>query len=427
MKETIFDNVILKDTWFTHTEDTTRFYTSIEVMSNTMNQTYIGYATFPKMTIDNKIWELWLTCVYLHLLNFQPFTNSKILPPNGLNDYSILFCNDLYSHNYQIWNKIFGRNIDISEYISNYPEFDPKKYNIENYSKVAVAMSGGKESSLAYHISVSYGLNTSGIFIDYIGKSKRREGQRMSEYLKQVGDNPVVITSNLIDFLCLLPSQYGKHSMYLSPTIMLLLMQCYCSKKDTLLVGNEYDNTCPKLENGTLYFGDNYEQSTVFERKLTQYLHDIGIDIQVFSPLYNLTETCIQSLLVDTSYFNYQESCLVPIKDNSNNYVSCGNCSKCKRIAAIIQSIGINTYYFDPAIFKNSSESIFNSLNGTDEAETLVYLLNQQGIYFDTSIESTYHKNVFQYNIDDMHPRICPLLSNYVISMVQTIPLNRMK
>ena len=56
-------------------------------------------------------------------------------------------------------------------------------------------------------------------------------------------DNPVVITSNLIDFLCLLPSQYGKHSMYLSPTIMLLLMQCYCSKKDTLLVGNEYDNT----------------------------------------------------------------------------------------------------------------------------------------------------------------------------------------
>ena len=43
MKETIFDNVILKDTWFTHTEDTTRFYTSIEVMSNTMNQTYIGF------------------------------------------------------------------------------------------------------------------------------------------------------------------------------------------------------------------------------------------------------------------------------------------------------------------------------------------------------------------------------------------------
>ncbi|MFA5433551.1 MAG: hypothetical protein WC319_11880, partial [Candidatus Paceibacterota bacterium] len=153
MKEAIFDNVILKDTWFTHTENTTSFYTSIEVISNTMNQTYIGYATFPKMTIDNKIWELWLTCVYLHLLNFQPFTNSKILPPNGLNDYSILFCNDLYSHNYQIWNKIFGRNIDISEYMSNYPEFDPKKYNIENYSEVAVAMSGGKESSLAYHIS----------------------------------------------------------------------------------------------------------------------------------------------------------------------------------------------------------------------------------------------------------------------------------
>ena len=43
MKEAIFDNVILKDTWFTHTENTTSFYTSIEVISNTMNQTYIGY------------------------------------------------------------------------------------------------------------------------------------------------------------------------------------------------------------------------------------------------------------------------------------------------------------------------------------------------------------------------------------------------
>ena len=119
-ESTRFSRVCCGETSIIHRDDTTTFITSFKITVGNLTQTYTGCATFPHMIVDDKIMELWLTSIYLHALNLQPITESKILPPNGLSKQSIEFCDDLYTHNYQIWHNIFGRTTDLTNSITNY-------------------------------------------------------------------------------------------------------------------------------------------------------------------------------------------------------------------------------------------------------------------------------------------------------------------
>jgi len=369
------------------------------------------------MIVDDKIMELWLTSIYLHALNLQPITESKILPPNGLSKQSIEFCDDLYTHNYQIWHNIFGRTTDLTNSITNYKELP--EYNIDTLDSVAVAMSGGKESILSYHIMKLLGCKVSGIFVDYVGRIKRREGQRLYNHLALSSSHNVSrIKSDLIDLLCLVPLEFGKHSMYLSPTICLILMQAYSERLSGLTVGNEYDNTCPTVQHNVPYFGDNYEQSTVFERKISQYLKDIGINIVVFSPVYNLSETCIQWLVSKTPYLKFQESCMSPV-ESDGQYISCGSCAKCKRIAVMKASVGIDNT-FDPSIFQDDPNHIVNSQSGSDEIETILYLLYKRGYHINSKIQLKFHPEVFSYTIDELHPLISKNIQDIIVDAISS-------
>ena len=410
-----FDRVSIARTTVNTSNGITTFMVTFSVVYQGNTYEYDGFARFPEISINDKIWELWLVCIYLHALNLQPLTKSMILPPKELSRHSIRFCEDLHSHNYQIWHKVLGRSGNICSYnITDYEQC--QKYKIPD--GIGVAMSGGKESILCFHMMEDLGYKTVPIFVDYIGRIQRREGSSMYNKLTGDGKHPVSIQSDLIDLLRLFPLEFGKHSMYLSPTIMLILMYSYNAGLRTLVVGNEYDNTCPIIEpNGVPYYGDNYEQSTVFERKLTQYLKDISINIEVFSPIYGLSETCIQYLVTKTPYLDFQESCLQPIS-KSGKVHSCGICSKCKRIAAIMTALGYKSPYFSSDIFSVDPNQIFNSQNGLNEAETLLYLVNHQGYNISSDIESAFHWDIFENLVDDSHPIISKRIKTYLDSRV---------
>jgi len=410
-----YDSVSVVNPRVNHVDSTLIFKVDFNVVYRENTYVFNGYVEFPNTYINEQFFELLITSSYLHALNLQPITNSKISIPTELSKSSINLCNDLYSHNYQIWHNIFGRATSLKDYIHNYNEILISDYsNFNSMNKVAVAMSGGKESTLCYQILQDLQYDTVPIFIDYNGITKRKEGQRLYNHLKNINKDPIIIHSNLIDLMNLVPSDFGKHSMYLSPTILLILAYCYNKKISGLIVGNEYDNTCPITQYDVLYYGDNYEQSNVFERKISKYSQDLGLDILVLSPLYNLSETQIQKMLMSSEYQKFQESCLEPIWDGKN-YISCQRCMKCQRIAAIQTALGYKSKYFNPSIIYKDHSKIFNSLDGIKEKETIIWLLHQQGY---VEVNGKYHDSVFKYIIDDQHPYVQNNISKYIKNMI---------
>jgi len=296
----------------------------------------------------------------------------------------------------------------------------PYKYQISMDKKFSIMMSGGKEStgiySMYHNLGKHHGSSLFAIFIDFVGKIVRRENNQMINKLTEIGHKPVVIESNIIDPLMLISTKWGCNNLFLNIITFEAAMYCHHKGIDYFNLGNEFDCTVANIVNDKESFGQNYDQSTINERKVTKFLQEIDVDVKLFSPVYNMSETACQALLTwnDTlGLLSAQNSCVEPI-EKDGKFVVCNVCDKCWRIAAIQTALGMDSELqgltYRPEELWSQKADVFNSLDSTKETQTLAYLLDKQGKFPRdiAKVKPKFNLVTLDFEYDKFHPHILP-------------------
>lgn len=388
------------------------------------------FAKFPEeIKFDEKVAELWKMACAVQLANLFIFSKQKEIDLSFLSKRGELFIRDMISQSTTHLEKMFpGHFAHKKREWVEYQEFNPANYKIDMDNKFSVMMSGGKESTGIYSMYHNLGKRKNeslfGIFIDFVGKIKRRENNKMIRSMEEINHTPVIIESNIIDPLLFISTKWGTNNLFLNIITFEAAMFCYSKGIDYFNLGNEFDCTVANIIDGRESFGQNYDQSTVNERKVTQFLQDINVNVKLFSPIYNLSETACQALFSwndNLRLSSAQNSCVKPVEifndaevgQKKYHYIACNKCDKCMRIAAIQTALGLDCKLQGLTYRKkvwNMKEDIFNSLDSTKETQTLAYLLDRKGKFPSSKsiIKPQFNFVSLDFEYDKYHPFILP-------------------
>lgn len=361
--------------------------------------------------------KLVIMALNIQLVNMRLFSKkTEFMGQVGfLDKRDELFLHDLHFQTSSTFAQKFPEFKDFLSVEVQYPELDPTLYHIGKNDKLAVSMSGGKESGFSYSMLKKLNYGVTPLFVD--------EGRFMpSEMTYEALPWSPVIETNIFDMFDFVAPKWGKNNLFLPIICFLELAYCNSAGIRNLVFGNEYDCTVAVKFQGHTIYGHNFDQSTVFERKVTQYLKDIGLTMQVFSLVYNLSSSAIQRMFADSDAFNlyqYQMSCFTPKKtteisdDGVAIWKPCNECDKCQRIGFQHIGMGISPDKIglsDHAELANHKDAniIFNCEDGWEEFETLLYGLEQQGKLKASSRLPKLHDGILGISVDDLHPMILP-------------------
>jgi len=417
-KDWRFDNVILTNFhWIDNV-----FHAAYIVDSDRGTYEFPVFAKFPcKITPTSQMIELWKMTCAVQLANLFIFSKQEEIDLSFLEKRGELFIRDMISQSVIHLDKVHPGHFTHkkAEWVE-YKQYQSYEYNIQMDKKFSILMSGGKESSAIYNMYHNLGRKHNeslyGIFIDFVGKIVRRENNSMIKKLKEIGHEPVVIESNIIDPLMLISTKWGCHNLFLNIITFEAAMYCLEKGIDYFNLGNEFDCTVADIVDGKESFGQNYDQSTVNERKVTQYLKDMGIPVKLFSPVYHLSETGCQALFTwndSLGLLEAQNSCVEPI-EKDGKFIACDVCDKCWRIAAVQTALGMDCTlqgltYRAEELWSQKSD-VFNSLDSTKETQTLAYLLDKKGLFpADISkVKPKFNFVTLDLEFDKYHPFILP-------------------
>lgn len=237
-----------------------------------------------------------------------------------------------------------------------------------------VPISGGKESMTTAALLMEADYNWAAVFFDTESvKANRFWATESAMYKDSIF--PVKTRVVTTDFARVLydkiPRTFGAISTFIpfisTPASIIAMLD----GNDAVLIGNEYDCSMMIDEEATgRYWGANYDQSSIWSRKFSFYIQQMVMRrLHVMSILDNLSETAIQWILRDLrpDWLPYQVSCDKPVEGVRN----CGECIKCRRIAALLTSIGSDPgqmgLTFDPTIFEESVDTVFSGADGQVE------------------------------------------------------------
>ena len=397
--------------------------------------TFPVYAKFEEdMTIDDKTKEMWKMACAVQYANLYIFSKQKEIDLSFLGKRGELFIRDMISQSVAHLDSKFPGHFTHKkhEWVES-QEMKSYDYNISMNKKFAVLMSGGKESSGIYGMYHNLGKcpneDLFGIFVDFTGKIVRRENNMMINRLREIGHNPVVISSNIIDPLMLISTKWGCNNLFINIITFEAAIYCYTKGIEYFNMGNEFDCTVCVNIDGHETFGQNYDQSTVNERKVSQYLQDLGVDVKLFSPVYNIVETACQALFTWNDNLGLQEaqnSCVEPILKNGK-YIACDVCDKCWRIAAIMTALGLDCTKYGLTYREkvwDQKEDIFNSLDSTKETQTMAWLLDRKGLFpHDISkVKPKLNQVTLGMEYDKYHPIIVPQeIYNYIDNTLKQV------
>lgn len=130
-----------------------------------------------------------------------------------------------------------------------------------------------------------------------------------------------------------------------------------------LVIGDEYDTTNPRSSHGIHHYDGVYDQSLYFDNAMSRYAGRKGWGFCQFSLLRPLSELLIQTILARRypELLRQQVSCHAAHKEG-DRIIPCGRCEKCRRIVALLSTIGI-----DPAQCGYSTEAVARCLDAFSE------------------------------------------------------------
>jgi len=380
------------------------------------------FVTFPERIrkTDKRMEELWKMACSVQLANLFIFSKQEEIDLSFLSKRGELFIRDMISNSVtHLEDKFPGYFTHKKKEWVEYQQLPASEYKISMNKKFSVLMSGGKESSgvyqMYYDLGRKPGSSLSGVFVDFVGKIVRRENNQMIKKLTALGHRPIVIASNIIDPLMLISTEWGCNNLFIN--IITFPAAIYCLNRGIhyFNMGNEFDCTVCKIIDGHETFGQNYDQTTVNERKVSQFLKDIDVDVKLFSPVYHQVETACQALFTwnDTlGLTDAQNSCVEPILKDGE-YIACDKCDKCWRIATIMKALNIDCEKYGLTYTQkvwSQKEDIFNSLDSTKESQTVAYLLDRQGLFPGeiSNIKPKFNFSTLDFEYDKFHPFILP-------------------
>lgn len=292
---------------------------------------------------------------------------------------------------------------------AEYPPFiNYKKFTQE--SKIAVSFSGGNESTLTMDILDKLRYNPTPFSIV---KPRDFNACQVPRFKDRI--HPVEF--NITDIFSMLHPKMMKYEdifLYMYVPLLLLVESVLVHQEgyEYLLVGDEFDcNFKLYTLNGLPVFSKNcYDQSNLFKRRMTQYMHDLGWNIQVLSilePLYTTGILVLVDKYCPDEEKKYLFSCFYPVHEK-DSVKPCNKCLKCKRIAGLIHSLKIDEskwgYKFDPE-WRAGAEELFNSYGCQEEYEALNYRLQDMG-YTGFGPEGKNYASATKVNVDPMWANI---------------------
>jgi creatinine amidohydrolase/Fe(II)-dependent formamide hydrolase-like protein len=190
-----------------------------------------------------------------------------------------------------------------------------------------------------------------------------------------------------------------------------------------LLIGDEYDTSVRKTNNGIPHYDGLYDQSIYFDHALSRYFMRKGWNISQFSILRPLSELLIEKILVERypDLLRQQTSCHATHKEGERVY-PCGHCEKCRRIVAMIKSIGADPTQcgYSPSQVQNCLEQL--PRKGVSQeaagARQLFFMLAQKGLIDEKELPS---KTVRE------HPEILKMRFDSKSSPINSIPTDLRK
>ncbi len=304
-----------------------------------------------------------------------------------------------------------------------YPEMNYREYDLNKNKRYLVSMSGGKESTFSYTMLKKLGYKVVPLFFD---EGRFKTSQMMYDACCKIEgkENVPVIKTTIFDMFDFIGPHWGKNNVFIP--ILSIIESIYAlatqdEHGDILVFGSEFDATVMvKSHDGQDIFGSNFDQSTVYERCVSQYFKNIGANIQVCSILYNVLGTMIQKMLIendDYDLYKYQMSCFEPIPSGDDDVplVPCCNCDKCYRIALIVESVNGNAVdigldMVNLEILEMTPEELYNTEDGGEECDMNFYLLNhfKGKKVTNRKIKTAFHESIISFIIDDLHPLIIP-------------------
>jgi hypothetical protein len=398
---------------------------------------YLVFAEFPLELNgkDAKIQELWKISCAVQLANLFIYSKQKEIDLSFLSKRGELFIRDMISQSTLHLDTVHPGHFTHKrkEWVEA-EMIEPYEYNIDMNKKFSIMMSGGKESSAIYNMYHNLGKKCNedlfAIFIDFIGKIKRRENNSMIHKLKKIGHNPVIIETNIIDLLLFISTKWGTNNLFINIITFQAAMYCHHKGIDYFNMGNEFDTTVANIVKGKESFGQNYEQTTINERKVTKYLQELEINVKLFSPVCHLSETGCQALFTwndSLGLLEAQNSCVKPV-EKDGKYITCNKCDKCLRISAIQTALGMDCtkqgLTYRPEEVWSLKEDIFNSLDSTKETQTIAYLLERQGKFPKeiAKVKPKFNKVTLDFEYDEYHPMILPIpIYNYIFQTLKRV------
>lgn len=219
-------------------------------------------------------------------------------------------------------------------------------------SRSAIMLSGGKESLLTYGLiqeisgdALPYFFNESGGHWkaakhshDYLGKTveSARVWSNIDRFYNFVNRrmsvlDPAVSFSWADDY----PVQLFLFPVYLFATLPSLAGKGISN----IIMGNELDDPAeePPYRGIKHYFGV-YDQSPDFQKRFSEYLHEKGFGVALWSALYNIYGSVVEDMLVNRYHDLYllQRSCH-SCRYESGDVYPCGKCSKCLGVRLFIE------------------------------------------------------------------------------------------
>jgi 7-cyano-7-deazaguanine synthase in queuosine biosynthesis len=152
-----------------------------------------------------------------------------------------------------------------------------------------------------------------------------------------------------------------------------------------VVIGNEHDTTRRARTHGIPHYDGLFDQSRFFDRALTRYYRQKGMDIAQFSILRPISELVVQQTLAARypDLHRHQVSCHAAHADG-DRMRPCGRCEKCRRIVGMLSAGG-----FDPGVCGYTGEQVAHALRSLEtrdvhqsgpDAEHLAWLLQERGL-----------------------------------------------
>lgn len=265
--------------------------------------------------------------------------------------------------------------------------------------RMAVLSSGGKDSLLSFGLLKEMGYETHSVFVNESGKHWFTALNGYRGLAKQYPSETARVWTNSdrvfawmarqlpfirSDFQKLRADEYPIRLWTVAVFLFGALPVLRARGLGRLVIGDEFDTTVRATHQGIPHYDGLYDQSIYFDQALSRYFLRKQWGVAQFSLLRPMAELLIQKTLAERypDLVALQVSCHAAHMEGET-VRPCGNCEKCRRIAAMMTAVGQ-----DPGRLGYSPEMVERCLQAVAQhgihqeragARHMAYLLQQQG------------------------------------------------